>query len=164
MARISKLEVLQSVEELKEIIKSQRKYKNIQRLTSLVYIKEQTFKTREELSQFMGVSRRTIEKWLALYREGGLDKMLISEKRVRRSQLIPQEVHIALAQRVQDCDRGFSSYVEAQQWLASEHNLDLKYNTVREHLIRHFKTKIKSPRKSHVKKDGEAVDAFLKTP
>ena len=163
MARISKLVVLQSSEELKKLVKSQRKYKNIQRLQSLLYIKEQSFKTREELSQFMGVSRRTIEKWVSLYREGGLDKMLISEKRVRRSKLIPQEVNMALAQRLQDCNQGFLSYVEAQQWLACEHNLDLKYNTVREHLIRHFKTKIKSPRKSHVKKDSEAVDAFLKT-
>ena len=78
MARISKLVVLQSSEELKKLVKSQRKYKNIQRLQSLLYIKEQSFKTREELSQFMGVSRRTIEKWVSLYREGGLDKMLIS--------------------------------------------------------------------------------------
>jgi len=58
---------------------------------------------------------------------------------------------------------GFSSYVEAQKWVAIEHKVHLKYNTIREHLIRRYKTKIKSARKSHVKKDIKAVEAFLKT-
>jgi len=30
-------------------------------------------------------------------------------------------------------------------------------------MIKHFKTKLKSPRKSHYKKDQQAVNAFLKT-
>ncbi|MGY0408373.1 MAG: hypothetical protein ACWIPJ_08480 [Polaribacter sp.] len=39
----------------------------------------------------------------------------------------------------------------------------MKYNTLRTYLIRHFKTKIKVPRKSHYKKDDQAIEAFFKT-
>jgi len=89
--------------------------------------------------------------------------MLLPNKRNRKPYVIPEEVDQALAKRVKDSNGGFSSYKEAQQWVNSEYGLDLKYNTIREHLIRYYKTKIKTPRKSHVKKDDQAVDAFLKT-
>jgi len=163
MARISKLRVSESVQELKVLLRKESYFKNIPRLQALINIKENKFRTREELGDHLGVKRRTIEKWLSDYRLGGLDTMMLSGKRNRKSYMITEEIHKGLEQKVMDREQGFSSYVEAQTWIALEYDLELKYNTVREHLIRHFKTKIKSPRKSHVKKDNEAVAAFLKT-
>ena len=163
MARISKLVITESVIELKTLQRKQSQYKNTQRIQALICIKESTFVTRNELSQHIGVVRRTIEMWLSKYRQGGIEAMLISPTRNRKSTCIPPEVETELYKIVKDPELGFSSYVEAQQWLATEHSLKLKYNTVREHLIRRYKTKIKSPRKSHVKKDDKAEDAFLKT-
>lgn len=163
MARISKLVITQSIEELRILKKSQKISKNIQRIDALIHLQNNTFPTRLALSEFMGVKRRTIERWLSLYRQDGIAGLLITGKRNRKSLLVPEQVDKALEQRINDSEQGFSSYVEAQQWIAIEFDLNLKYNTVREHLIRHYKTKIKSPRKSHVKKDSEAVAAFLKT-
>ena len=40
----------------------------------------------------------------------------------------------------------------------------MKYNTLRTYLIRHFGTKLRMPRKSHYKKDEQAIEAFKKTP
>lgn len=163
MARLSKLVISESIEELKSLLKKQKQYKNTLRLQALISIKENKFQTRKELSEDIGVVRRTLEMWLSKYRQGGIGQMLISPTRNRKSTFISAEVEIELDKIVQDPEQGFSSYVEAQQWLRREYSLDLKYNTVREHLIRRYKTKIKSPRKSHVKKDDKAVDAFLKT-
>lgn len=163
MARISKLVVSESVSELKGLLKKQTKHKNMDRLRMLIYLLEGSFSTREELSTHLDVSRRTIERWIEQYCKGGVDNLLLPEKRYRKSHIIPEEVNKGLEQRLNNSELGFSSYVEAKNWIAAEYNLELKYNTVREHLIRYFKTKIKSPRKSHVKKDKEAVDAFLKT-
>ena len=163
MGRKSKLVIEESVEELKALQKKQSKRKNSDRIGLLLYVKQNTFRTRQELSVHMGISRRSIERWLSEYSEGGLQEMLLPEKRIRKSLLIPEDIHKALEERVMDCEQGFSSYVEAQTWLESEYGLSLKYNTIREHLIRHFKTKIKTPRKSHVKKDIEAAKTFLKT-
>ena len=162
MARKSKLVIKESVEELRIALKAQTKHRNINRIRVLLQIKNNVFPRREELGEFIGVTRRTIEKWLSDYTKGGLKNMLSREKLERKSHLIPQEVHQALEERVMN-SKGFSSYVEAREWILEEYNLDLKYNTVREHLIRHFKTKIKSPRKSHVKKDKQAIEVFLKT-
>ena len=163
MARISKLEVTQSVKELTILLRKQSKHKNMQRIQALLYITQNTFKTRKELSLHMGINRRTLEKWLSDYRQGGIESMLILGTRNRKSKCISPAIDIELNKRLQNPNLGFSSYVEAQQWLLEEHNLDVKYNTVREHLIRRFKTKIKSPRKSHIKKDDKAAEAFLKT-
>lgn len=163
MARLAKLSIEESVRDLRTLLKRQSNHKNISRLQTLIYIQENRFKTREELSEHIGVNRRTVERWLSDYRLGGLDMMLVTGKRNRRSSLIPDHIHEALEQRVMDRELGFSSYIEAKRWVASEYGLELKYNTIREHLIRHFKTKIKRPRRSHIKKDAEATEVFLKT-
>lgn len=163
MARISKLEIKESVKELRSSLKLQQLNKNRDRIRSLIHLQENTFASRELLCLHLGITLRTLERWLNLYMKGGLSSLLLSEKRDRKSYLIPDKVDVALAKRVNDKECGFASYVEAQKWVASEFGLELKYNTIREHLIRYHKTKIKSPRKSHIKKDDKAVEAFLKT-
>ena len=164
MGRISKLVIKESVLELKNLMKKQSKSKNYVRLQSLIYLKENTFSTRLELSKYIGINLRTLERWLSQYRENGIEGLLLTKKRKRKSNLISERVHKGLEERVMDSEGGFSSYVEAKAWVKLEYGLDLKYNTIREHLVRHFKTKVKTARKSHTNKDPEAVNAFLKTP
>ena len=163
MGRISKLEINESANDLRRNLKLQKLNKNRDRIQSLIHLKENTFGSRELLSLHLGISLRTLERWINLYMKGGLATLLLPEKRNRKSYLIPDKVDAALAQKVNNREVGFASYVEAQQWVASKFGLELKYNTIREHLIRYYNTKIKSPRKSHVKKDEKAVEAFLKT-
>ena len=163
MARISKLKISESQNDLRKILKLQTLNKNRDRLQAFIHIQEKTYGSRDLLSSHLGISLRTLERWISLYMSGGLKALLLPEKRNRNSYLIPDEVDAALAQRVNDSEVGFKSYVEAQRWVAIEFGLELNYHTIREHLIRNYKTKIKSPRKSHVKKDDKAVEAFLKT-
>lgn len=163
MGRTSKLKITESVQELRKSLKFQTKSYNISRVQALIHLKESTFISRISISDHLGISLRTLERWIGVYMKGGLEGLLQPKVRKRKSYLIPDEVDSALAKRVNDNKMGFSSYVEAQKWVASEFGLDFKYNTIREHLIRRYKTKIKSPRKSHVKKDDKAVGAFLKT-
>ena len=42
--------------------------------------------------------------------------------------------------------------------------MNINYHTLRYHLIKHSEAKLKTPRKSHVKKDDRVIDAFLKLP
>jgi len=163
MARKSKLVIKESIIELRKSLKLQTLNKNRDRVQALIHLQEKTYGSRELLSSHLGISLRTLERWISGYMLGGLEALLLPIKRNRKPYLIPDEVSIALGQRVKDRDLGFRSYVEAQHWIASEFGIEFKYNTIREHLIRNYKTKIKSPRKSHVKKDDKAVEAFLKT-
>ena len=46
----------------------------------------------------------------------------------------------------------------------NEHTSEIiSYTTLRNYMITNFKTKLKSPRKSHYKKDEQAIEAFKKT-
>jgi len=163
MARTSKLEITESENTLKSCLKAQTLNKNRTRINALLHLKASTYRTRSLLAEHLDIKVRTLEKWISLYVQGGLEALLLPQKRKRSPYKIPKSVDIALSKVVNDQQGGFRSYVEAQQWVASEFGLDLKYNTIREHLIRHYKTKIKSPRKSHVNKKDKAVEAFLKT-
>ncbi len=74
------------------------------------------------------------------------------------------EIHKALEQRLNSSDNGFLGYWDARQWINQNHGVNIKYHWLRKYLVTHFKTKLKSPRKSHYKKDVGAEKAFLKTP
>jgi transposase len=163
MGRKSKLVVQESELELKKLISKQIKDKNKDRLKSLLFIKTNKFETRELLSLHLGYHIRTMEKWLAKYKEGGLKDMLIPNYLERKSNIVTSEMHKGLSNRVHDSENGFSSYVEAQNWVEQEFGVKMNYHWLREYMIKRFKTKIKQPRKSHVKKNEQAIEAFLKT-
>jgi len=78
--------------------------------------------------------------------------------------VINSEIHKALAVKLNDSEEPLLGYRDAVLWVNNKYDLEIKYNTLRTYLIRHFKTKLKSPRKSHYKKDEQAIEAFLKTP
>ena len=54
-------------------------------------------------------------------------------------------------------------YVELLDWVESTFKKEIKYNTLLKYTNREFGASVKVARKSHVKKDPEAVAAFKKT-
>jgi transposase len=104
-----------------------------------------------------------MERWISKYKTGGIEQMLHDESKLRESKIITPQIHEGLEKRVKDVQNPFLGYWDAQNWVHQTYGLDIKYQRIREYLIQHFKTKIKTPRKSHVKKDKQAEKAFLKT-
>jgi|GEM_PF-3010338 len=100
MARISKLKIKESQKELRKVFKRQTLNKNRDRLQAFIHIQENTYESRDLLSSHLGISLRTLERWISSYMSGGLKALLLPEKRNRNSYLIPDEVDAALAQRV----------------------------------------------------------------
>ena len=90
--------------------------------------------------------------------------MMPSGTRNRRSKIFTPEIHQGLGAKMSDTMSPLSGYWEAQQWVLDTYGVDVNYFWLRKYLIKHFRTKLKTPRKSHAKKDGGAVEAFLKTP
>jgi hypothetical protein len=64
---------------------------------------------------------------------------------------------------LKDPKNGIRGYSELLQWVKTELSKDIKYITLVKYAERHFATKIKVARKSHSKKDEEAVNTFKKT-
>jgi len=124
---------------------------------------KQRFKTRKSLTDYLGITSRTGERWVQKYKSKGIEGLLSDEPKNLKSRIITPEIHKGLAKRVNSSEHPFLGYWDAVQWVENEYNIEVQYHNLRRYLIQHFKTKLKTPRKSHYKKDDKAVDAFLKT-
>ncbi len=103
------------------------------------------------LAKLLAVHRHTIQAWLQLYEEGGLNALLTIKKAPsKQPSLTPavlQQLQAHLAQI-----RGFGSYGEIQQYLARVHHIALAYSTVHRLVRYRLRAKPNAPRRSHPKK------------
>jgi len=164
MGKKAQLDIQESIPELQKILAKRKSLQEEKRIKSLIAIKSGKFGTRQELADYLGIHIRTLERWLNSYNSGGILKMLLDKPKNKQSKIITIEIHQGLEQRVKDPQNPFRGYWDAQNWVKREYGIEIKYQRIREYLIQHFKTKTKSPRKSHIKKDKQAEEAFLKTP
>ncbi len=156
-------EIKESLRELKNLRLKQHTLSKQKRVDCLIHLKTSKFKTRQELASHLGVHIRTQERWLKAYRAGGITSCISNEPQVRPSKIITPQIHDALKAKVKSSDSPFLGYWEAQQWVENTFNVKIQYHWLRKYLITHFKTKLKSPRKSHYKKDEQDIEAFFKT-
>ncbi len=163
MGQKSKLVIKEDLTELRKILQRQTSLTGEKRVKSLIYILEEKFRTRKELATYLGVHIRTMERWHKIYEAEGIDAMISNKPKPKPSSFITPEVHEGLKTRVNTAGNPFLGYWDAQLWIKQEYGIDVNYHTIRKYLIKHFKTKVKSPRKSHIKKDAQAIEAFFKT-
>ena len=164
MGRQANITIKESLKELKSLYKKESNQKLKLRLKSLVYTKENKYKTQTILATHLGIDYSSLKRWFKLYKEEGLASYLSIKSGGNKASIITPELHRKLEEKLNNSSNPLKGYWEAQQWIKANFGLDMKYNTVRTYLIRHFKTKIKVPRKSHYKKDEQAIEAFFKTP
>lgn len=158
------MNITETVDELKKLLVKQKTLKGEKRIKCLVDIKSGKFDTRVQLADYLGVHIRTLERWLNSYKSGGVSELLTDKPKNKQSKIVTPAIHKGLERRVNDPHNPFLGYWDAQNWVNQEYGVEISYHRVREYLIQHFKTKLKTPRKSHYKKDEEAEKAFLKTP
>ena len=164
MAKRFYFKVTEGLEELKKLRKKQSSIHKERRILWLIWMKENSSTNREETATSNGISLRTQERWIKKYLSFGVVGLLTDAPNQKKSKIFTTEIHEALAKRVHSSDHPFLGYWDAVDWVGKEYGVDVKYHWLRAYLIKHFKTKLKSPRKSHYKKDEQAVNAFLKTP
>lgn len=157
------LVIQESLSDLKNLQRKQRNIKSEKRVLCLILLKEKKFKTQKELAKHLGVCRQSLVFWLTKYRRLGISGILIKPNREKKSKFITEEIHKGLEERVNSSEQAFLGYWDAQKWVNEKYDVEIKYHCLRKYMIKHFKTKLKSPRKSHYKKDAEKVKTFLKT-
>ena len=163
MGKIAKVEVKESLKDLKKL-KSKVKTAKIQkRIESLMIFKSYPFKTKQAVADHLLVERKTIHSWLALYKAGGTDRLLDTGTRDKKSKIISTEIHQGLEEKLHEDSNALLGYWQAKLWVKQTYGVDIKYHWLRKYVIKHFKCKLKQPRKSHYKKDDKAAAAFLKT-
>ena len=163
MGKRVELEIKESLSDLKKLRRNQTTLQKQKRAHALVCLKECKFATRQGLADHLGIHIRSLEKWVLQYKESEIEDLLSIKARRKSSKIITPSIHAGLKERVYDSSNPFRGYWDAKQWVEEQYGVMVNYHRIREYLIQHFNTKVKQPRKSHIKKEAQAKEAFFKT-
>lgn len=164
MGKVSKLIIIESEQELIKLKRKQSDLRSEKRIECLLLLKSKRFATQELTAQYLGISRQTIVRWITAYNQFGIVGILPKKTRDKKSKIFTPDIHKGLASKMSGSRNPLLGYWDAQRWVKENYGVQVNYHWLRKYLIKHFKTKWKTPRKSHIGKDGEAEKAFLKTP
>lgn len=119
--------------------------------------------SKRSLMELVGTGSQSIHNWRTMYKNGGLDLLLSHNRRGFKPSVFTKEERQQLQDVLENPTNYINGYVELNEWVKTEFNKEIKYNTLLKYCVRNFKSKVKVARKSHIKKDKEAVEAFKKT-
>ena len=161
MTGVYQLEIKETLDELKKLLRVQKKASDKERIQLLYLLKSEQAQTITTAASLLGRNRVTAQKWLSRYRQGGMENLLRHKPRPGRKQSIPLWAQKALEKKLQQ-EEGFKSYHEICQWLSSKLGIESNYKTV--HKLVHYRlgASPKVPRPSSSKKSEEKVVAFKK--
>ena len=153
--------IAETADELKQLMNTQQKAKLKERVHALYLLKNERAKTLQDLVDFLGRSKSTIESWLTLYRKKGLLGLLAWNYHGGHPPAISESVLTELREKLSQ-PQGFKNYGEVQQWLKDEYGLEIHYKTVYQTVHYKLKAKLKVARPTHIKRDDTAVVEFKK--
>jgi transposase len=120
--------------------------------------------SKNALSIKLGINHNSVVKWRNIYLSQGIEGLLKDGRKGGfKPSTVSQEEHEQIKTLLHDKHNGIVGYTELLNWVNRELKKEMKYITLVKYVQRHFGAKIKTARKSHVKKDPEAVAAFKKT-
>jgi transposase len=119
--------------------------------------------SKTKLGELLGVSSSSVQIWRKLYEKGGISLLLEDNRIGFKPSLISPDEHQQIEVKLNDPTNGLRGYVELQDWISREFDKSIKYNTLLKYCGRNFGSKSKVARKSHIKKDLQAVEDLKKT-
>jgi transposase len=162
MAKQIDIHIKESESELRTLLKRQKRLLQYQRLKALLFIKQGKVTYSYELAKKLKRERRTIYNWLNLYEQKGIESYLRIKSRGSRKEVITETVKQAISNKLADSTTNITSYVDLLAWLKEHSGTVLKYKTLYSHCKTHHNSVLKVARKSHHKKDEQAVETFKK--
>ncbi|MCC7051437.1 MAG: hypothetical protein IT239_06650 [Bacteroidia bacterium] len=118
--------------------------------------------SKRDLAVRIGVNHNSVQKWRTLYSKGGINAIITHNRVGFKPSLINEKEHKQLEKLLSNPTNGLRGHKELLEWVEKEFSKKLKYTTLFEYVRRHFGTKIKVARKSHVKKDKLTIEVFKK--
>ena len=159
MARPLKLKIQESQAELKKLLGKQKTAQGKERVQALYLLKCEHVTTVTDLAVYMGRHRVTVQKWLALYRRGGMTALLEYKPPSGRTPSIPQWAVEALKKRLAQPE-GFGSYHAVQQWLDDTLGVTASYAAVYRLVRGKLKAKLKVAKRQSPEQDPEKLHRF----
>lgn len=165
MSSPKSIQVKESVTELKKMLKTSPRLV-FPRIRMLIEIKKHENTggiSKRDLADAIGVNHNSIQTWRTTYLKGGIDALVSYKKSEGRPTVFTTEEHEAIKLKLNDYNNGLRGYIELLEWVNMTFKKEIKYNTLLKYTNREFGASVKVARKSHVKKDPEAVATFKKT-
>jgi transposase len=162
MAGVYKLEITESEQDLNQLLRTQKTAFAKERIQLLYLLKSSQAQTVDSAASLLGRHRVTVQKWLRLYRNGGLAQLLEHKVAPGRKHSIPQWAQDALSKRLEHPE-GFNSYGEICQWLQTQLGISAPYKTVHQLVHYHLGASPKVARPQSVDNTDERVEAYKKT-
>lgn len=100
MAGVYKLEIQESEDDLKQLLRQQKTAIGKERIQLLYLLKSEQAETVQKAAQLLGRHRVTVQEWLRHYRQGGLGELLERKTRSGRPRAIPAWAEVALQKRL----------------------------------------------------------------
>ncbi len=145
MAGVYKLEIQESEDDLKALVRSQRNASDKDRVQMLYLLKSKRAKTLQQAAQLLGRHRITIQTWARAYRQGGLAQLLSHKPHLGVASTLPDWAEAKLKARL-EAPEGFENYEEIRQWLATHLGIEAPYKTVHKWVFYRLKAAPKSSR------------------
>ena len=161
MAILKKLQIKESVTELKKLQHKSPSYLSV-RLQMLLVMKTKDIHSKRGLSDILGISANSIQSWKKLYSQSGIDKLMEYHRGGNKQPVIDAKADKAILAKLSNPYEAPRSYKELQQWVDENLIKGINYHTLNKHVKNKHKKKLKVVRKSHIKKDEQAVAAFKK--
>ncbi|MBD1845629.1 helix-turn-helix domain-containing protein [Cyanobacteria bacterium FACHB-63] len=145
MVGVSRIEIQESTDQLKHLMHLQTSASAKERFQVLYLLKSLQAKDISTAAQMVGRDRTTVQRWLLKYEAHGIEKLMAPRTGQGCKLVIPEAINQALVEKLDD-PNGMSSYLELQQWLETEHQLQVKYPTVHRQVRYRLGAKLKVPR------------------
>ena len=84
MSGVIKIEICETIDDLKQMLKSIENKNLKERLQVLYWLKIQQVTTIGDIAQLLGKHRTTVSRWLSRYRSGGIDALSTKGKSTGR--------------------------------------------------------------------------------
>ena len=148
--------------EADEVIRLYRVEKQVWKKERLQVIKLllETEKSDQEVADIVGKARSCIQSWTKLFREGGLESLLVRGNGGGRKSRMSDATKEAMVEKLKQGE--FRTAKQFQKWLSEDHQVELSEKGVYYHLGK-IGGRLKVPRPSHLKKDENRVKEFRET-
>ena len=156
--------IKESESDLKKLLKTSQPIISKRIQAMLVFKRhEDTGVSKRIVADQIGVNHNSIQTWRRQYIQGGI-KMLMSHSNIGyKPSKINSEQEQALKEKLNNPHNGIVGFIELLDWFNKTFQTEIKYKTFHGFVVKKFNAKIKVARKSHVKKDIQAIDTFKKT-
>jgi transposase len=150
--------------EIKRLMKNSRPM-IAKRLQALLVFKrnEASGISKRVVADEIGVNHNSIQTWRSLYVAGGIKMLMFHSNIGYKPSKINDEQQQVLKEKLNDPHNSIVGFIELLHWFNKTFESSINYKTFHGFVVRKFNAKIKVARKTHIKKDVNAVEAFKKT-